>query len=1571
MRTADYLMKTFGLDPEETDNINETSLMKVSKGGNVNAAKLLQKATQRDFSENYKNRSPTLLFACNSMPEAIDKTVFLLACKNGFYEVVKSLLEIDCYRLANDKSAMLGLHLSCENGHTSTAEYLMKELELDFKGIDDMNETPLMKACRGGHAVTAEMLLKAGKWNLHAKNKHGENALHLACKNRHGAKVAHCLISSGLISDELDYNGRTPLMNACSSGLLLIVRLLAESDEFSLNQKNRMGQSLLHLACISGHDDVSQFLIERGAITDERDEMGYTPLARACQNGLLVAVKYLVKMGHSVSWKCQFNSSSLLHLTCDKIGHVQIIQCLVQSGADFDERDNYDETPLMLASRRGFISSVKFFCSIGSSLVAMSKSGLSPLHYACKYGHTSVANFMIGKYIEQDVCLNKPDKINKTSLVYAYENGMLSVVQQLEARGCSLHVDDALLTSACIRGSTATLNHVFKRHTSVVWDVWKYFSKACEKKRVDVAVFLIKLFSKLLVEGGRDALFIACKQNSLCVADHLIKLGCSVNHKTSNGESLLHFACEKGHVGIVHLFLDAGAAANEVDKAGETVLRAACKKNLLSVVARLINSGCLLKEKRKKEETLLHVAGGRDVAQFLVREADFMLNAIDSNGNTPLMAACQREHFKVANWLIENGSSVNQKNEFAESPFSWFLEHCWTSINPFGIFDGLTVERFVLAGADVSSKSKRSKVNVLHVVARTVFQNGEKACRFFLDKGADPDAQDKSGKVPYEYADGNKRKILREAWAKRRYSKLEELGESKPSKIKVCLIGKVGAGKTTLMNSLRRMQSEEASSVSLQVQSSDPKRTAGIDIITAAIDEAGDVVFCDFAGQPNFHKTHSLFFSESTTIYLLVVDVTNSKQEIYLSSLYWLSLTKCSIGSSTNNSIVLIGSRGDKTTDGSMILRQLRTSLASKFEKFFDVFLESFILDCRVSTSVEMQKLRRVISDLKAKRIEEAPCTFTLVDDLQFILLPVLRDISKKLRPLEALEELNLLPKFMRVRKRESNTSCLEIIDDKNERLNDFPSFGKQIKAVHCRQFVSRDFFCLLIDENFFRGLDKDTLYQFVQFLHGIGEIIEFGDNIILDPPWLCNNVIGPLMSPETFPVCLEGVDDGTVSSKRIEKAICQFNKQQRDFPLEVIMELLCSLEICYVVPSEENVYRFPALILKRRRDEFWIEDEDVIVYVGRRLQCKDETDIIVPGTIPFLQTRSVVCLDPSPQIWKDGMVLEKRIDEMTTIEGLIELQETAKAIDVVARGPANSEAECLDFVKEMLDMVRKVLDDRSPGTIIDCELCLSTSALKKLVEHPPAHKPSLIEIAKSKDSPVSTTRKIERYTDTLRDLLIVPSDHYCLLPRKVKVGLQEALNFCKQSLCLLGKELGLKASEVIGCKDPERLLRIWNSRRDALVSKLVHCLRKCRSLVALHIMHRDTPFVQLSDDEAAAAEKAFESTFCAAMDDSKSLPLEGDQEVEERHIDYLKEEVIDSDGVLNNFIRHLLGWSFTRAKQFLNNSKDQTIAMKFFDAVMQWRDREGLNATIGKLLEAFEKVGKKGAALKLLSRLN
>ena len=202
---------------------------------------------------------------------------------------------------------------------------------------------------------------------------------------------------------------------------------------------------------------------------------------------------------------------------------------------------------------------------------------------------------------------------------------------------------------------------------------------------------------------------------------------------------------------------------------------------------------------------------------------------------------------------------------------------------------------------------------------------------------------------------------------------MEDAGTKKPSKIKVSLIGAAGAGKTTLINSLRRRRIEAELTLVSEVhvdESSDASlRTAGIDIIQATIDEVGEVVFCDFAGQPNFHKTHSLFFSESTTVYLLVVNLEKSEQELFSSSMYWLSLTKCSLGSSKNNCVLLIGSRGDKV-DGRGMLRRLKTSLKSKFEKYFEFSSENFIMDCRHSSTAVMHNLRQHILRLKTEIIE-------------------------------------------------------------------------------------------------------------------------------------------------------------------------------------------------------------------------------------------------------------------------------------------------------------------------------------------------------------------------------------------------------------------------------------------------------------------------------------------------------------------------------------------------------------------------------------------------------------------------
>ena len=199
---------------------------------------------------------------------------------------------------------------------------------------------------------------------------------------------------------------------------------------------------------------------------------------------------------------------------------------------------------------------------------------------------------------------------------------------------------------------------------------------------------------------------------------------------------------------------------------------------------------------------------------------------------------------------------------------------------------------------------------------------------------------------------------------------MHELKLTKPSKIKVCLIGDGGAGKTTLMKSLQCKQTKGdlflKSGIRVEDSTNPDLRTAGVDVVTAIVDGAGEVVFCDFAGQPNFHRTHSLFFSRSNSLYLLVVDLTESEPKIYSRLSYWLSLMKCSIKSSSNINVIIIGSRGDKT-DGRDVMKRLLNSLKAKFETYFNFFDQTFILDCRLSRSEAMQSLR---GQLKKKCIE-------------------------------------------------------------------------------------------------------------------------------------------------------------------------------------------------------------------------------------------------------------------------------------------------------------------------------------------------------------------------------------------------------------------------------------------------------------------------------------------------------------------------------------------------------------------------------------------------------------------------
>ena len=80
-----------------------------------------------------------------------------------------------------------------------------------------------------------------------------------------------------------------------------------------------------------------------------------------------------------------------------------VVEVLINGGADMDARDIAQRTPLFVGMRNDFYQSVEELIARGSSIQVLDRRGLSALHFATKYKNLRMIKLLVAHKINIDV----------------------------------------------------------------------------------------------------------------------------------------------------------------------------------------------------------------------------------------------------------------------------------------------------------------------------------------------------------------------------------------------------------------------------------------------------------------------------------------------------------------------------------------------------------------------------------------------------------------------------------------------------------------------------------------------------------------------------------------------------------------------------------------------------------------------------------------------------------------------------------------------------------------------------------------------------------------------------------------------------------------------------------------------------------------------------------------------------------------------------------------------------------------------------------------------------------------
>jgi ankyrin repeat domain-containing protein 17 len=369
----------------------------------------------------------------------------------------------------------------------------------------------------------------------------------------------------------------------------------------------------------------------------------------------------------------------MLSLACRQ-GKQDIVELLLESGANVNHRNKAGNTPLLEACSQGHVTIAQMLLDHSANIDAPTEpTSDSALTWACTLGNDSIVELLL----KRGANVEHRTKDGCTALMFAALAGHVKVTGLLLENGAKINVEsdsnkDSPLTFACWKGHRKVVQFLLEHEANLEHRTKEGFTPlmfAALGGHTDVANLLLDRGAAVNVPSGSNndiPLTSACWKGHYKVVCLLLKYHSDIEHRTKDGCTPLMLAAREGHYNVAKLLLDSGAEVNVPSGSENNIpLTLACWKGHKDVVELLLERRSKIEHRNKAGCTPLMLAareGHLDATKLLLDHGAQINVPSGSNDDTPLTLACWKGHTKVVHLLISKKSNIDHQTKTGCTP---------------------------------------------------------------------------------------------------------------------------------------------------------------------------------------------------------------------------------------------------------------------------------------------------------------------------------------------------------------------------------------------------------------------------------------------------------------------------------------------------------------------------------------------------------------------------------------------------------------------------------------------------------------------------------------------------------------------------------------------------------------------------------------------------------------------------------------------------------------------------------------------------------------------------------------